>query len=67
MLPDMEALYKEKKFKNMSYVLNGTKAQGGRYGSYYRYGYGYGYGYGYHYGSSDDKSSNQVRGGKFGK
>ena len=63
MLPDMEALYKEKKFKNMSYVLNGTKAQGGRYGSYYRYGYGYGYGYGYHYGNSDDKE----RGGKSGR
>ena len=57
MLPDMEALYKEKKFKNMSLILNGTKAQGGKYGSYYRYGYGYGYGY--HYGSSDGK----VRGG----
>ncbi len=49
MLPDMEQLYKEKKFKNMSLVLNGTKAQGGRYGHYYRYGYHYGYGYGYHY------------------
>jgi hypothetical protein len=35
----------------MSLILNGTKAQGGRYGHYYRYGYHYGYGYGYHYGS----------------
>jgi len=31
--------------------LNGTKAQGGRYGSHYGYGYGYGYGYNYHYGN----------------
>ena len=51
MLPDIEQLYKEKKFKNMSLILNGTKAQGGRYGHYYKYGYHYGYGYGYHYGS----------------
>lgn len=51
MLGDIEQLYKDKKFKNMSLILNGTKAQGGRYGHYYRYGYHYGYGYGYHYGS----------------
>lgn len=50
MLGDIEQLYKEKKFKNMSLILNGTKAQGGRYGHYYRYGYHYGYSYGYHYG-----------------
>ena len=51
MLGDIEQLYKDKKFKNMALILNGTKAQGGRYGHYYRYGYHYGYGYGYHYGS----------------
>ena len=51
MLGDIEQIYKDKKFKNMSLILNGTKAQGGRYGHYYRYGYHYGYGYGYHYGS----------------
>jgi len=51
MLPDVEELYKEKKFKNMSLILNGTKTQGGKYGSHYGYGYGYGYGYNYHYGS----------------
>ena len=55
MLGDIENIYKEKKFKNMALILNGTKAQGGRYGHYYRYGYHYGYGYGYHYGS--DKKS----------
>ena len=51
MLPDVEELYKEKKFKNMSLILNGTKTHGGKYGSHYGYGYGYGYGYNYHYGS----------------
>lgn len=54
MLGDIEQFYKDKKFKNMSLILNGTKAQGGR---YYRYGYHYGYGYGYHYGS--DKNGGQ--------
>lgn len=47
MLPEIDALYKEKKFKNMTLILNGTKAHGGRYGSHYGYGYGYGYGYNY--------------------
>ena len=61
MLGDIEQFYKDKKFKNMSLILNGTKAQGGLYGHYYRYGYHYGYGYGYHYGS--DKNG----GAKIGK
>ncbi len=47
MLPEVNALYKAKKFKNMTLILNGTKAHGGRYGSHYGYGYGYGYGYNY--------------------
>ena len=47
MLPEIDALYKEKKFKNMTLILNGTKTRGGRYGSHYGYGYGYGYGYNY--------------------
>ena len=47
MLPEIDALYKEKKFKNMTMILNATKARGGRYGSHYGYGYGYGYGYNY--------------------
>lgn len=47
MLPEVDALYKAKKFKNMTLILNGTKARGGRYGSQYGYGYGYGYGYNY--------------------
>ena len=45
MLPTVEEYYQEKKFNNMTMLLNGTMAQG-RYG-YHRYGYNYGYGYGY--------------------
>lgn len=45
MLPEVDALYKARKFKNMTLILNGTKARGGRYGSHYGYGYGYGYNY----------------------
>ncbi len=37
-LPDIERLYREKKFRNMCVVLNGTRTR--------RHGYGYGYGYG---------------------
>lgn len=52
MLPELEEIYLNKTFKNMSLVLNGTKG-GGR-GSYgYRYGYHYGYGSDSHYGSKD--------------
>lgn len=53
MLPELQNIYDEKKFKNMSVVLNGTEGSHGRYGYKYgyRYGYHYGYGYGYHYGS----------------
>lgn len=49
MLSLVEGYYQEKKFKNMSLLLNGTTAAGSRYG-YHRYGYHYGYGYG-NYGS----------------
>lgn len=52
MLPVIEEYYTEKKFKNMSILLNGTTSGIGRYGyhryGYHRYGYHYGYGYGYH-------------------
>ena len=40
MLPLLESIYKEKRFKNLSLVLNGTESTNGRYG--YRYGYHYG-------------------------
>ena len=53
MLVELEKIYEEKKYKNMSLILNGTKGSGGRYG--YRYGYHYGYGSGYHYGSDEKR------------
>ena len=43
MLPVVESYYTNKKFNNLSTVLNGTIAVGNRYG-YHRYGYSYGYG-----------------------
>ena len=56
MLAELEEIYEEKKYKNMSLILNGTEGSGGRYGYRYgyRHGYHYGYGAGYHY-SSDRK------------
>ena len=51
MLPELESIYQEKRFKNLSVILNGTESVGGRYS--YRYGYRYGYhnGYSSYYGS----------------
>ena len=43
MINDLEKIYKNNRFKNLSLILNGTELTNGRYG--YRYGYGYGYGY----------------------
>ena len=43
MVNDIENLYKNNRFKNMSLILNGTALSNGRYG--YKYGYRYGYGY----------------------
>ena len=49
-LPEIEQWYQEKRYKNLSVILNGTTAEAGysRYGyhkyGYHRYGYGYGYG-----------------------
>ncbi len=49
-IPEIESLYKEQKFNNLSIILNGTTDSGTRYG-YNHYGYKYGYKYGYgHYG-----------------
>ena len=45
LLPVIEGYYQDKKFNNMSVLLNGTETAGNRYG-YHRYGYHYGYGYG---------------------
>lgn len=50
-LKDIERWYAEKKYNNLTLLLNGTTDALGRYG-YHKYGYGYGgYGYGYGYGS----------------
>lgn len=45
MLPELEKLYEERRYKNMAIILNGTTAIHSRTGYGYRYGYGYGYGY----------------------
>lgn len=52
LLPELESIYQEKRFKNLSVILNGTESTGGRYS--YRYGYSYGYhnGYASYYGNS---------------
>ena len=58
MLPELDRLYEEKKYRNMSFILNGSRNDQGRYGysHTYRYGYGYGYGYGYNYGGGEKKN-----------
>ncbi len=57
MLPELDRLYEEKKYRNMSFILNGSRNDQGRYGysHTYRYGYGYGYGYGYNYRATASK------------
>jgi len=64
MLPQVDKLYDEDKYKNMCIILNGTSSGHGRYGysHSYKYGYGYGYGYGYNYGSSKPSSQKQKSG-----
>lgn len=56
-LPEIEKLFRQKKFRNMAVLLNGVKYRHSRYG-YYKYGY-YGY-YGYYgqtygYGHEENK------------
>ena len=52
-LPDIESLYREKKFRNMCVVLNGVTAT--------KRAYGYGYGYGYGYLNDEEKPSSWRR------
>lgn len=54
MVPELDRLYDAKKYRNMAFILNGTRNEQSRYGysHSYRYGYGYGYGYGYNYGNA---------------
>lgn len=51
MIPELEKLYTDHKFKNMCLVLNGTAVMSSKYGYNYGTKYGYGYGYSYNYGS----------------
>ena len=60
MLPELENIYQEKRFRNLSVILNGTESAGGRYS--YRYGYR-GYRYGYHNGYSSYYGSKGEMGG----
>lgn len=48
MLDELEEMYENKRFKNLSMILNGTYGGGGKYSYKYGYSYGYGYGYGYY-------------------
>ena len=61
MLAELEKIYEEKKYKNMSLILNGTESSGSRYGYRYGYLYGYNYGYGdgYHYGSGSKSQGSE--------
>jgi capsular exopolysaccharide synthesis family protein len=47
LLPDLENQYQQKKWNNLSVVLNAVKKDHRGYGYAYGYNYGYGYGYGY--------------------
>ena len=55
-LPMVEDLYTEEKYKRLAIVLNGTSHISGKYG-HYRYGYTYGYTNGYAYGYHDRKGN----------
>lgn len=49
MIPEINTIYEENRFKGMSLLINGLNNQEGRYSYRYSYGYRYGYGYGYGY------------------
>ncbi|MDR1344617.1 MAG: polysaccharide biosynthesis tyrosine autokinase [Tannerellaceae bacterium] len=53
-LPELERLYRQDKFKNMSVILNAVNYKQAGYG-YYGYGYQYGYSYGYGYSNEKKK------------
>jgi len=48
MLDELKKIYEEKRFINLSMILNGTESSRSSY--HYRYGYSYGYSHGYNYG-----------------
>ena len=48
MLSELQQMYEENQYKNMTLILNGSNVN--KYGHYgYKYGYGYGYAHGYNY------------------
>lgn len=58
MLPDLDALYRDGKYRGLCYVLNGTASSDGYYGNYGTYGH---YGYYGHNGGSYYSSDNKAR------
>lgn len=52
-LPDIDRFYREKKFQNMTLVLNGASMK--------RSNYGYGYGYGYDYYGTEEEGGEQPK------
>ena len=60
MLAELQNIYNEERFKNLTLVLNGTEGADGTYSYGRRYGYHYGYGYGYGYYGSGRKSYYQT-------
>ena len=54
MLPELEKIYQEKRFKNFAVILNATENTGSRYGSRYGYRYGYHYGNASYYGPMEN-------------
>ena len=55
LVPELEAMYKNGEYKNLTYVLNGTSSGSGYYGHYGHYGHYYG-NYGY-YGKESSKKT----------
>lgn len=53
MLPVLEKMYDEKKYVDMSMILNDTPVIKNAFGAIGHKGYGYGYGYGYDYGTKE--------------
>ncbi len=53
-LPAIDEMYRQKRYTNMSFILNGTVPSGSSNRRYGSYGYGYGYGYGSNYYTKED-------------
>lgn len=64
---DIDKMYKENKFRNLSFLITDVKVDAKRYGYGYGTGYGYGYGgsYGYGYGYVEGESKKKKKFGIF--